>query len=238
MINYIDPNKLEDSASDSLHKDLGEQAHLEGLLPELEQKLSQLPEQAPALDRAGLLLEIARIHQLLERGEQAWPLARTAFELFSSEQAWEDAADACDVLYQSDQPDSLAALANGIWLGVTFPIDPEVSVHLLSHIVDDTPDDADGAAVAAVSALYLAEARAEDEPEKERLVFFSNQLLGRVARRHSGVETQQQFSLWIEKLELNDPDKFLVRLRNVIDVLAQDDWWIDREAIHQQLDAI
>ena len=236
MVDYIDPNKLDDSSSDSLHKDLGEQARLEGLLPELEQKLSQLPEQAPVNERAGLLLEIARIHQLLERGEQAWPLARTAFELFSSEQTWEDAADACDVLYQSNQPDSLVALANGIWLGVTFPIDPEISVHLLSHIVDDTPDDADGAAVAAVAALYLAEARAAEGPEKERLVFFSNQLLGRVARRHSDVETQEQFSFWIEKLELNDPDKFLVRLRNVIDVLAQDDWWIDREAIHQQLE--
>jgi len=237
MVDYIDPNKLEDSAGNTLHKDLGEQAQLEGILPELEQKLSHLPEQAPANERGELLLEIARIHQLLERGEQAWPLARTAFELFISEQAWEDAADACDVLYQSNQPDSLAALANGIWLGVTFPIDPEISVHLLSHIVDDTPDDADGAAVAAVSALYLAEGRAQEGPEKERLVFFSNQLLGRVARRHSDVETQEQFSSWIEKLELNDPDKFLVRLRNVIDVLAQDDWWIDREAIHQQLDA-
>ena len=112
MVDYIDPNKLEDSASDSLHKDLGEQARIEGLLPELEQKLSQLPEQAPVNERAGLLLEIARIHQFMERGEQAWPLARTAFELFSSEQAWEDAADACDVLYQSNQPDSLVALAN------------------------------------------------------------------------------------------------------------------------------
>ena len=235
MVDFLDPNKLEDSASDSLHKDLGEQAHLEGLLPELEQKLAQLPEQTPATERGALLLEIARIHQHLERGEQAWPLARTAFELFSGEHAWEDAADACDVLYQSDQPDSLIALANGIWLGVTFPIDAEVSVHLLSHVVDDTPDDADGAAVAAVTALYLAESRAREGAEKERLVFFSNQLLGRVARRHSGVETQQQFSLWIEKLELNDPDKFLVRLRNVIDVLAQEDWWVDREAIRQQI---
>jgi hypothetical protein len=181
-------------------------------------------------------LEISHIHQILGRGAQAWPIARTAFEIFSAEQAWEQAAQACDILYQSDQPDSLAALANGVWLGVTFPIDPEISVHLLSHIVDDTPDDADGAAVAAVTALYLAEGRAAEGPDKERLVFFSNQLLGKVARRHSGVDSQEQFSSWVEKMELNDPEKFLVRLRNVIDVLAQDDWWVDREAIHQQIE--
>ena len=116
MVDHIDPNKLEDSAADSLRKDLGEQAQLEGHLTELGEKLSQLPEQAPALERGELLLEIARTHQVLDRGEQAWPLARTAFELFSGEQAWEHAADACDVLYQSNQPDSLVALANGIWL--------------------------------------------------------------------------------------------------------------------------
>ena len=31
-------------------------------------------------------------------------------------------------------------------------------------------------------------------------------------------------------MELNDPARFLPRLRNVVDVLAQDDWWFDRDA--------
>ena len=235
MVDIIDPNKLEDTAADSLRKELGQQAQLEGELHELEQRLKQLPEIAAPFERASILLEMARAHQILERGEQAWPLGRTAFDIFAEEQQWEAAADACDVLYQCDQPDSLVALGNGTWLGVTFPIDPEISVHLLSHIVDDTPDDADGAAVAAATALFLADVRAEEGPEKERLVFFSNQLLGNVARRHSDVQSEEQFAYWVEKLELNDPDKFLVRLRNVVDVLAQDDWWIDREAIQAAL---
>lgn len=235
MVNIIDPNKLEDTAADSLRKELGQQAQLEGQLHELEQKLSQLPESANALERASILLEMARAHQILERGEQAWPLGRTAFDIYVEAEEWEAAADACDILYQCEQPDSLVALGNGAWLGVTFPIDPEISVHLLSHIVDDTPDDADGAAVAAATALFIADMRAEEGPEKERLVFFSNQLLGNVARRHSGIENEQQFNFWVDKLELNDPDKFLVRLRNVIDVLVQEDWWLDRESIQAKL---
>jgi hypothetical protein len=235
MTNIFDPNKLPDTAADSLRKTLGQDAQLEGELHELQQQLAKLPESADPLERAKLLLEMARAHQILERGADAWPLGRTAFDLYAGAEAWEEAADACDILYQCDQPDSLVALGNGAWLGVTFPIDPEISVHLLSHIVDDTPDDADGAAVAAATALFLADVRAEEGPEKERLTFFSNQLLGQVARRHSNVENEEQFSFWIEKLELNDPDKFLVRLRNVIDVLAQDDWWIDREAIQAKL---
>jgi len=231
MVDYFTPNELQDTAAESLRKDLGQQAELEGRVVELKEALAKLPEGAAPSERAGLQLEMARALQVLERGDEAWPLAMTAFGIFSEMQDWERAADACDVAYQSDHADSLIALGHGIWISVTFPIDPEISVYLLSHVVDDTPDDSDGAAVAAATAAFIADVRAEDGPEKERLSFFAHQLMGKVARRHSDVETQEQFDFWIEKLELNDPDKFLVRLRNVVDVLVQDQWWIDREAI-------
>lgn len=235
MVEHLDPNKLEDTAAASLRKNLGQQAELEGHLVALKRQLDQLPEHAPPSDRALLQLEMARALQILERGAEAWPLAMTAFGIFSDMRDWEHAADACDIAYQTGEPDALVALGHGIWIGVTFPIDPEITVHLLSHVVDDTPDDSDGAAVAAATACFLADVRAEEGPEKERLMFFTQQLLGRVARRHSNVETQEQFETWVERLELNDPDKFLVRLRNVVDVLVQDQWWIDREAIQAEI---
>jgi hypothetical protein len=231
----FDPNKLADTAADSLAKDLGEKARVEGHLAEWRERLRRLPEQAPPRERAELEFEVGRALQVLERGEEAWPVARTAFDLFMLDDDYERAADACDVLYQCDQPDSLAALGHGIWLAVTYPVNPEITVHLLSHVIDDTPDDADGAAVAAATACFLADVRAPDGPDRDRLLFFSQQLLGRVARRHSNVQTQAQFDLWVERLELNDPDKFLVRLRNVVDVLVQDTWWFDRDALRARL---
>ena len=235
MIDYFNPDELDDTAAASLHKDLGQQAQIEGELVELRQQLDRLPEGAPPMQRAALQLEIARALQILERGDEAWPIAHTAFGILVGEQAWEAAADACDILYESDQPDSLIALGHGVWLGVTFPIDPEISVNLLSHIVDDTPDDSDGAAVAAAPPAFIADVRAQEGPDRDRLTFFAQQLLGRVARRHSEVESQAQFDHWVDRLELNDPDKFLIRLRNVVDVLVQDDWWFDREALRAQI---
>lgn len=237
MIDFFNPDELEDTAAASLRKQLGQQAQAEGELVELRQQLERLPEDAPPLQRAALLLEIGRALQILERGDEAWPAAHTAFGILVGEGEWEAAADACDVLYEADQPDSLIALGHGVWLGVTFPIDPEISVNLLSHVVDDTPDDSDGAAVAAATACFIADIRTPEGPDRDRLGFFAQQLLGRVARRHSQVETQQQFDLWVERLELDDPDKFLVRLRNVVDVLVQDQWWFDREALQARIPA-
>lgn len=235
MTTLIDTERLADTAADSIAKELGQLAQLEGRLVELREQLAGLPESAGERERAGLQLEIARALQVLGRGAEAWPVGRLAFDAFAAAADWERAADACDVLYQAEQAGSLAALGQGIWVGVTFPIDPEISVHLLSHVVDDTPDDADGAAVAAATAAFLADLRAPEGPDRDRLVFFANQLLGRVARRHGQVADQDAFDQWVRRLELDEPDKFLVRLRNVVDVLVQDDWWIDRDAIQSQL---
>ena len=144
------------------------------------------------------------------------------------------AVDACDVLFQSEQRDSLAALGQGIWLAVTCPIDPELTIDLLGHLIDETPDEADGAAVAATTALFLADVRAQGR-HRDDLMFFATQLLGTVARRHSGVKTAQELDLWMDRLELKEPEKFLVRLRNVVDVLVQDDWWFDRETFQDRM---
>ena len=209
-------------------------AMLERLVADLRGRLEVLSPSAERLRRADLELQLGRALVRLEKGPEAWAAAREAFDLYLAEQAWEGAAQSCDILFLSDQPQSLAALGQGIWLAVTYPVDPELSVALLQHVVEETPPDADGAAVAAVTAYYLVDLRARD-PQREHLLLYANQVLATVARRHSGVEGQQDFNTWIEDMELNDPALFLPRLRNVVDVLVQDDWWFDRAALQAAL---
>ena len=207
---------------------------LERLVADVRGQLAELSPGAAPLRRADLLLQLGRALVRLEKGPEAWGAAREAFDLYLAGQAWEGAAQACDILFLADQSQSLAALGQGIWLAVTYPVDPELSVALLKHVVDETPPESDGAAVAAVTAYYLADLRSRP-PQREDLLFYANQLLATVARRHSGVEGQQAFVRWMERMELDDPARFLPRLRNVVDVLVQDDWWFDREALQAAL---
>lgn len=235
MIDYYAPEQLEDTVAQSVNKDLGERAEVEGHLTELRAQFEALSEDAPIAEKATLALEIGRALAFLQKGEEAWPGARSALDYYLSVEDWERAADACDVLYQAGQPDSLCALGQGIWLAVTFPINPEITVQLLSHVIDDTPADSDGAAVAAATAAFIADVRGRNDKEREQLGFFAQQLLGQVARRHSNVGNQQEFQMWVARLELDQPDKFLVRLRNVVDVLVQSDWWFDRDAVQAKI---
>ncbi len=225
---------LTDTVAESATNRIAEEAALESHLVALQESLSELDNAVPKA-RADVELQIARTLVELKRGAEAWPLGRGIFDVFVEAEDWESAADTCDVLFQADHAQSLCALGQGIWLAVTYPIDPELSIELLNHVVEETPDNADGAAVAATTALFLADIRAQGE-QRESLMFYTNQILGQVARSHSDVDSQEAFDLWMERLELKEPDKFLVRLRNVVDVLVQDDWWFDREALQARLE--
>ena len=219
-----------DDANMSLEK-------LKAQLAELLQQIKLLPEgesRENSLKRAQLQMQSGSILVDLERGEEAFELAREAFDIYASLAEWDGAVQCCDVMFQADQPESLVALGQGVWLAVTFPINPDLTVNMLNHIVDETPADSDGAAVAAAVAKYVVDMRAEGKSH-DNLAFFTNNMLGSVARRHSDVNTQEQFDYWVEKLELNDPAKFLPRLRNVVDVMVQEDWWVDRDAIWASL---
>lgn len=207
---------------------------LEAQLDAVRQRIISESESASLISLAKLRLDEGELLNALERGNEAWKIVRPIVDLFTEAGEWELAAQACDVLSQSEHNDALVALANGIWLAVTFPVDPQVSVSLLQYIIDDTPDDSDGAAVAAAAANYLIDMRASDDTHND-LNFFATQMMGDVARRHSQIESQEQFDLWKKRLELDDPSKFLVRLRNVLDVMAQDDWWVDRDALRETL---
>jgi hypothetical protein len=185
----------------------------------------------PLLDSGYILLD------LVGRKEEAAATAREALEIALTAQEWERAVEACDVLYQAEQEDAIKALAHGIWLGVTFPIDPELSVAMLQHLVEETPPDSDGAAVAAAAARYIVDLRAQGA-QREPLQFFSNQLMGQVARRHTNgaCDSQELFDIWMERLELNDPGKFLPRLAQILDVLVPaEQWWYERDALREQI---
>jgi len=210
-------------------------AALEGRLEAIDRRIEQ--QRAAGGDRGALARlnkDAAAVLLGLNERERAWQRARPLFEELVEKKAWQETTEVCDILFRAEQPESLAALGQGVWLAVTFPIKPELTIAMLRHIIDETPDDSDGAAVAAATAAYVYELR-KDLAESPDLYLQTMQMLTSVARRHSGITEQKDFEQWTQRLELDDPDKFLARLRTVVDLLVQDRWWLDRDRIQAEL---
>lgn len=192
---------------------------------------------AAPIERARLQLDVAEALIGMNRADESWEKARTALNTFIEEEQWQDAVECCDVLYQSAQPASLVALAHGAWLSVTYPVDPTLTVNMMGYIVDETPANADGAAIAATTAHYIADIRAQGEQHKS-LTFLTQQMLTNVAKEHSKVEDQDALTAWMERLELLDPDVFLPRLSLVLGaIVPTDQWWFDRDALRDKIPA-
>ncbi len=203
-------------------------------LDELRKKLDEIGTGAPLDTKLPLILQQCYALLELNRFDEAWDLAHAHFDQAISEELWLYAVESCDIMFQTGKPESIKALAHGIWLSVTFPVDPELSVAMLQHMVDESQDRSDGAAVAAATAGYIADMRAEDK-QRENLQFFTIQLLGQVARTHSQVEDQEIFDFWVQQLELDNPGKFLPRLATVLDILTGGDWWFDRDQLRSKI---
>ena len=210
---------------------------LESALEDRQEKLLAMkPDIAPE-ERADLQLETADIMlELAKPGmpEAAWGLAKEAFIMYIEAKKWEAAVQACDSLYRTELPAAVTALGNGLWLAITYPINPETSLLMLNNLIDDTPDKSDGAAVAAAVAHYLADLRLIDE-KRDSVMFLTTNLISKVAERHSGVSDQAQLNFWMDKLELNDPSIFLPRMSKVIDALVNENWWYDRDQLRADL---
>jgi hypothetical protein len=223
-------NMLIDSSSPDQSKE-----DIQKYLDKKQAAYDELEANASPIERARLQLDVAEALVGMGRADESWEKARSALDTFIELEQWQDAVESCDVLYQSAQPASMVALAHGVWLSVTYPVDPTLTVNMLNYVIDETPANADGAAIAAVTAHYIADVRAEADQHKS-LTFLTKQLLANVAKEHSKVEDQDGISVWMERLELLDPDVFLPRLALVLGaIVPAEDWWFDRDALREKI---
>ncbi|MBW5290300.1 MAG: hypothetical protein Rsou_1574 [Candidatus Ruthia sp. Asou_11_S2] len=207
---------------------------LQSRLDYFEKQIQAQTEDTLAEEQIKNLLEIGRIQVERYKGSDAWEKAFSAFDIARDNELWELAVEACDVMFLSEGPDALKALGHALWLGVTFPIDPELTVAMLQHLVEESPKEADTRAIAAATAHYITSMRCGVDDD---LTFFASQMMASVADEHSHVTDQSTFDLWRKTLQLDKPKVFLKKLSGAVDQLVADDWWVDRDKIKAKLDA-
>ncbi len=229
MPDPLDTLKLSDA-----ERSLADDASYADRQAQLDVMLASLEATDDPLESATLKLQIAGLQLDFDEKQKATDHLQGLVAVFIEHSDFERAAMACQFIYLCENDDAICAIGQAAWLAITYPVDPNLTISILDHIVDETPDESDGAAVAAATAHYVVDMRAPDQ-QREHLHHVTGSMLARVAKRHSHIEDQQHFELWARTLELDEPDKFLVRMRNVIDVMVQQDWWFDRDKLRNEL---
>jgi len=107
-------------------------------------------------------------------------------------------------------------------------------VAIMIDAIDEMPHDSDGAAVAAITGRYVVDLRADDDKHESQRFLVDN-LVAMVAERHGHVRDQFTMNLWLDELELRDPQVFLPRMAKVVDAIVGDKWWFDRDVLRGKL---
>jgi len=187
------------------------------------------------MERAKALLDLANAELGMTQMSDVWNHAKAAFDICIAHEEWQLAVEACDLLYQTELPSSITALGHGVWLSVTYPLEPEYSINMLNYVINETTDDADGAALAAITAHFIVDRRSEGKARDDLKVLTTN-MLAKVALRHSKVETQVGLDVWMDKMDLRDPDVFLPRMGMVVGAIIGDgNWWFDKAELQKKL---
>ncbi len=229
-MNYLNRQQF-DLGADSQDDAVTSTAVLDLKARQIEDRMFALPasEENQRIE-LGHQLALLQIDQ--EKHADAWNSAMPALKMHLRNESWEQSVVVCDTLFRCNHDDSLVALGHALWLSITFPVDVTLTIAQLRHVIDETPSDSDGGAVAAAMAGYVNQLRGS-ENNNDDAALVVGQLLNDVARRHSNVQNQEEFDHWFSRLELDQPDKLVVRMRNIIDVLVQDQWWIDRDELQK-----
>ena len=180
-------------------------------------------------ERLDAQLELSQVLLDLNEPTMAFGVAREVLDAGIRAVRYEEAASACQVMYLSEQPEAMPALGHGLWLALACPIDPELTWQMLHHLVEETPPQSDGAAVAAMLAYFLMEKRAAGA-ERDRLIFLARQQVAEVAERHRGITDEEAIGIWIQMYDLDDVDVLLERMARILDAITPV-WWFDREAV-------
>ena len=85
-----------------------------------------------------------------------------------------------------------------------------------------------------MTAHYIADVRSPED-KHDNITFLTRHLLTQVAQRHGNIQNQDQLNMWMLKLELKDPEVFLPRMSQIINVMVGDQWWFDRDALREKL---
>ncbi|MBF0284751.1 MAG: hypothetical protein HQL51_09860 [Magnetococcales bacterium] len=174
------------------------------------------------------------------RGEEEdWELNREELKRHNQAHKWGEVLRVLYYLSNKDgHPDVHKALAQAAWMALKWDAPtPEATVILYNLLVTIGPRHRAAGALSSLANL-LVKLRGPRHADPELAHAQALQML-RFTSNAQGVEpdNQEAFLQWVADHQLNDPEVIIPPVFELIDALVQGDWWIDREAVQQEMEA-
>jgi tetratricopeptide (TPR) repeat protein len=167
-----------------------------------------------------------------ETGEKARQLQLNlqAAQGFGQVQAYIDLAIVLSNLGVSAESNNIVYLAQTVWLSLKIHTPLEDTIQRMVYLYQQVSQGDELQALLATTAQFFCQIHGEGHPQLEELQQLSSKMLIAAAGAQ-GIETQEAFDAWIIQQQLNNPEFFLPRLSQCLEVIVGDGWLFEREGL-------
>ncbi|MBF0309790.1 MAG: hypothetical protein HQL56_09700 [Magnetococcales bacterium] len=169
------------------------------------------------------------------RGEENWTLLSNLSLTHSRNGHWEEAFQTLiRMAAREKDPRANQALAQAVWLGLKTEIPvADLTAVLFRILVRFGPSHEVSGSIVAMANL-LSRHRTPNHPERALAMAHVQQMFEYLQVPDPTVDNAA-FQSWIKERKLDDPDHFISVVMIVLERMAGNEWWIDRESVEEDL---
>ncbi|MBF0138103.1 MAG: hypothetical protein H7833_08975 [Magnetococcus sp. DMHC-1] len=135
-------------------------------------------------------------------------------------------------------PHTSKAVAQRAWVALKSDVPAIAVVTALREVVMTIGPQHELAGPMGALAYFLARHRKGNEPEREFAVAQAQQMLHLICEFQKVPEGNQAFKDWVNANRLENPDYYLPKVIDGLEVMVLGDWWFDRQALQEELNAV
>ncbi len=168
--------------------------------------------------------------------EDSWLVLRRELLDAAAEGLWDEVFRRLrNISSKRSHPEFRKAFAQQVWVALKADISTAEVVETLKEWVIMLGPSHELSGAIAVLAYQIAGKRSEHTPDNGFSMVQAQQLLNLVCQA-AGVEREEGFNQWVAANSLDDPDAYLPRIMEGLEMMVLGDWWFDRDALQLDLE--
>lgn len=173
--------------------------------------------------------------------KQDWQMNIAAVGRYSKSQQWKETLELLSNMSKKHKNHEMyKALAQRVWVALKSGAPVTDVVLSLFHLLNTLGPRHEVAGPVAALAHLMAKHRTPDHPDRELAQAQAQQMFSLVLDA-VGIVGDDAFEKWVDHNRLNDPNNYIPIVLNLLEVMVGDkeeDWWIDRSLLQQEMESI
>ena len=181
-------------------------------------------------------VQATRDHDDDRTPEENWNVALNSLKQYSKARKWDDCMEVLTFLANQDNnPEMMKARAHASWLALKTQAPVAQATQVLYKLLMTLGSHHELAGPLASTANLLFHHRTPDHPDRPLAESHVQQMLLFASNLEMSASSEE-VQAWVRENRLDEPETFVPKVMESLEMMIGNEWWIDKEVIQQELE--